>query len=422
MRMPAQLRTRAAAVNLGLAVLLIGGGAWSFLSVRSDSATASGATSGASRIATVTRTTVTQTVSASGAIASSQVQGATFATSGTVTHTYVTVGETVTRGAKLAAIDPTSAEQQVRTAQDSLAVAHDTLTQATAAGDTTSIDSAQTQVATAESDLATAKAALADTVLTAPMAGTVIEQNGTVGGSSDVSSSTSSSSSSLGSSSSAGSASSSDSVGGSGSTSSGSTASSGGSTTTGFIVIANLKTMELDVSVAEADAATLKQGQAATVEWTALTGATASGRVASIDTAGSTSAGVVTYPVVVALTSLPAGVRIGESATATITTGTKTGVLAVPSAAVHLDGSTHYVNVTSAIGVAAHRVTVTVGLVGDTLSEITSGLADGQAVTVPVTTTTSSTGATGAGTGADDGGGGLGGLGGPPADGGAAGP
>jgi membrane fusion protein, macrolide-specific efflux system len=421
MRMPAQLRTRAAVVNLGFAVLLVGGGAWSFLSVRSDSATAGGATTGGSRTATVTRTTVTQTVSASGSIASSQVQGATFATSGTVTRIYVTVGETVAKGAKLAAVDPTSAQQQIRSAQDALAVAEDTLAQATDAGNTTAIDSAQTQVTTAKSDVVTEKAALTDTVLTAPIAGTVIEQNGVVGGSSDVAGATSSSSSSsAGSSLSAGSASS-DSAGGSGSGSaSGSaTASSSGSAATGFIVLANLKTMELDVSVAEADAAKLKQGQAATVDWTALTGATATGRVASIDTTGSTSDGVVTYSVVVALTRLPAGVRIGESAAATITTGTRTGVLAVPSAAVHLDGSTHYVNVTSATGGAAHRVTVTVGLVGHTLTEVTSGLADGQTVTVPVTTTTSGTGAD---DGGDNGGGGPGGAGGPAADGGAAGP
>ncbi len=427
LRLPDQLRTRTAAVNAALAVLLVGGGAWGFLSVRPGGAAGGDATT-IGRTATVTRTTVTQTVTASGSIASSQVQGATFDTTGTVTHIYVKVGESVAKGAKLAAIDPTSAKQQLRTAEDTLAVAQDTLAQATDSGDTSAIDSAQTQVTAAESGVADAKTAVGGTVLTAPIAGTVIESNGTVGGSSDATSSSSSSSS--GSASSSGSTSSSGSGGGSGSTSAGSSAgSTAGSTsgdaasatsTSGFIVIANLEAMELDVDVAETDAAKLRTGQAATVDWTALTGATATGKVASIDTSGSTSSGVVTYPVVVTLANLPDGVRIGQSAAVTITTGSNTNVLAVPNAAVHADGSAHYVTVAGAPAAAAHRVTVTIGLVGDSLTEITGGLVAGQTVTVPTTSSSTTSGSTGPA--ADDAGGGPGGQVGPPAGGGAGGP
>jgi membrane fusion protein, macrolide-specific efflux system len=387
LRLPDRLRTRTAAVNAGLAVLLVGGGAWSVLSVRSDGATASGAA--ATRTATVGRTTVTQTVTASGSIASSQVQGATFATTGTVTHIYVKVGESVAKGATLAAIDPTTAKQQLRAAEDTLAVAKDTLAQASDADDTSAIDSAQTQVTAAESGVADAEAALAGTVLTAPIAGTVIESNGTVSGSSDVSGSTSTNASSA-------------------------------NSANGFIVIANLKAMELDVNAAEADAAKLKTGQAATADWTALTGATATGSVASIDATGSTSSGVVTYPVVVTLANLPAGVRIGQSAAVTITTGTRSNVLAVPNAAVRLDGSAHYVTMTSAAGAGARRVAVTIGLVGDSLTEVTGGLVEGQTVTVP--TTTSSTTPSSTGPGANDAGAAPGGQGGPPVGSGAGGP
>ena len=423
LRLPDRLRTRTAAVNAALAVLLVGGAGWSVLSVRSDGATNGDATA-SGRTATVTRTAVTQTVTASGSIASSQVRGATFDTTGTVTHVYVEVGESVAKGARLAAIDPTTAKQQVRTAEDTLAVAEDTLAQATDSADTSAIDSAQTQVSAAESGVADAKAAVAGTVLTSPIAGTVIACNGTVGGSSDASGSAASSSGSATSSGST--ASSSGSAGGSGSTSAGSTSgttSAGASSATsasGFIVIANLKAMELDVDVAEADATKLKTGQAATVEWTALTGATATGKVASVDTSDSTSSGVVTYPVVVTLANQPAGVRVGQSAVVTITTGSKTNVLAVPNAAVHLDGSTHYVTVASAAGTGAHRVAVTIGLVGDSLTEITGGLIEGQTVTVP--TATSSTTPSSTGPGANDAGAGPGGQGGPPVGSGLGGP
>ena len=64
----------------------------------------------------------------------------------------------------------------------------------------------------------------------------------------------------------------------------------------------------------------------------------------------------------------------------------------------------HYVNVTSATGSGAHRVTVTIGLVGDSLTEITGGLVEGETVTMPTTTPPTTSGSTGPV--ADDGGGG----------------
>ena len=68
--------------------------------------------------------------------------------------------------------------------------------------------------------------------------------------------------------------------------------------------------------------------------WNALSGATATGKVASIDPTATTSNNVVTYGVVVDLTTLPKGIRIGQSTNVVVTTASTQNVLAVTSAAV----------------------------------------------------------------------------------------
>ena len=77
----------------------------------------------AGRQATPTTRDVTATVSTSGTVASSTWSRANFTTSGTVTKIYVKLGQTVTKGQKLARIDATSADEQLTTAQDNLTAA-----------------------------------------------------------------------------------------------------------------------------------------------------------------------------------------------------------------------------------------------------------------------------------------------------------
>src|SRR5262249_1083426 len=144
------------------------------------------------------------------------------------------------------------------------------------------------------------------------------------------------------------------------------------SASSGFIQIADLTKMEVDTSFPEADATKLKVGMPATVTWNALTGATATGTVAAIDPTATTSNNVVTYGVTVTLKTLPAGVRIGQSTTVDVTIATKDDVLAVPNTAVTMVGTAGLVNV-YANGVTT-PTRVEVGLVGDSLTEITSGL------------------------------------------------
>jgi macrolide-specific efflux system membrane fusion protein len=370
-------------VNAALAALVLAGGGWAYSTVWTADSTSTARRATGANAAVVSMRDVTSTVSSSGTVASSDVETATFATSGTVTKIYVTLGEAITKGQMLARIDPTNADEQLQTARDNLTSANDSLTRAKASGDTSSIDTAQTQVDTAADNVTTAQAAVNGTVLKAPIAGTIIAQNGLVGASSGGSGASSGSGSGAG----------------SGGASSSSSSSSGG-----FIQIANLKKMEVDTDFAEADAAKLKVGMAAAVTWNALTGATATGTVASIDPTATTSNNVVSYGVVVKLTSLPTGIRIGQSTNVVVTTASASNVLAVPTSAVTTVAGLSTVTI---VGQSA-RTRVQIGVQGDTYTEVTSGLTAGQQVALPAASTSGTTGTTGN----PFGGGGFGGLGG----------
>lgn len=353
---------------LGLAVLAAAAwGYFSFFASSTPTATAS------TRTVAVVRGTVTASVTASGSLASATTAAPTFATSGIVTEINVKVGDKVKKGAVLAKVDDTTARRQLTAARSNLAAAEDALDRAGAAGDSTT--SAQAQVTEAELDVEEAQQAVDGTVLTAPMAGTVVAVNGSVGGSSG-SSGGSSSGGSSGSSS-----------GGSGSSSGGSSGSSSGSSgsSSGFIQIQDLTELQVSAAFAEADATKLKPGLAATVTWNALPDATADAKVASIDPNATTSNGVVTYGVVLSLDQLPEDARPGQTVQVTVTVGTVEDAVAVNAVAVSGTGNRHTVTVLENGQQVSRQVQV--GLEGDQLVEITSGLEVGDQVVLPTSST-----------------------------------
>jgi macrolide-specific efflux system membrane fusion protein len=157
--------------------------------------------------------------------------------------------------------------------------------------------------------------------------------------------------------------------------------------------------------VAEADAAKVQVGDSATVTFSALD-ESARGRVTSIDLQDTVSNNVVEYGVTVTLTDAPRKVRLGQTASVSIVTGVARNVLTVPSSAVTSVGNNSTVTVLQD-GQQSVRP-VQVGLVGDSSTEITSGLSEGDVVVL--TTGTGSSGFTFPGGGIPGGfGGGLGG-------------
>jgi macrolide-specific efflux system membrane fusion protein len=387
--------SRSTLVNAGLAVLAVAGGVWAYFLVTANPNAAAAAATGGTRTVAVSQGEVTSTVSATGSIQSGNTASADFITSGTVTSISVHVGDTVKKGQVLAQVDPTDSQDQLNTANANLNAAQASLTRANTGGDPATIASAQAQVTDAQATVDADQRALTGTTLTAPMAGTVTAINGSVGGSSGGGSSGSGGSGGNGGGGSGG--------GGGGNNSS----SSSSSSSSGFIQLADLTQMQVTANFAEADATKLKTGQAANVSWAALTGATATGTVATIAPTATTSNNVNSYAVTVNLTTLPTGIRIGQTVTVVVTTADAQNAVRVPNAAVRTAGTRHTVTVMD--GTTPQLVSVEVGVVGDTFTQITSGLTVGQEVvivTTPSGTTNSNTGRGGFG------GGGLGGAGG----------
>ena len=250
---------------------------------------------------------------------------------------------------------------------------------------------ARATVASSEASLVTAQRNEDETSLTAPVAGTVASVSGQVGSPASGGSS-SSSSSSTGS--------------GTGGAGSGSSASSGSSSTSGFVVLTDVNLLDVKAGFAEADAAKVKVGQAATVTFDALPGQTVNGTVLSIDVNQTLVSNVVTYYAHIGLTSPPADIKPGMTASVSVVLDKRENVVTLPTSAVTARGNTATVTVRDSSGKESTR-SIAVGLRGDNAVEIVSGLQAGETVVTKVTS------ATGTGTsnfgGRGGGGGGFGG-------------
>jgi macrolide-specific efflux system membrane fusion protein len=397
-------------VNAVLALLLALG---AFLSYRmitvANTATTAGTTT--SRAVPVTQGQVTSSVSATGTVQSASTAAANFLTAGTVTEIDVKMGDAVKTGQVLAKINPITAQEQLTAARANLASAQQSLARAQSAStvDAATVTAAQAQVTNSQNSVNSAQRAVDGTTLTAPMDGTVIAINGTVGGSSSGSSSSGGSSTSSSGGSSGGSSGAGGSSGGGGANAGTAPTASASTATTGFIRLADLSQMQVSVYFSEADATKLKAGQATTVTWATLSGAHVTGKIATISPTATSQNNVNSYAVTVSLDSLPDGVRIGQTVTALVAVAQTDNAVRVPAAAVRGTGQRHTVDVVTAGGKHETRQ-VEVGVQGDQFVEITSGLQPGEQVALNIPTGTGGTtgnGRSGGGGGFPGGGGGF---------------
>jgi HlyD family secretion protein len=160
-----------------------------------------------------------------------------------------------------------------------------------------------------------------------------------------------------------------------------------------------------DISLNEVDMSKIKLGQKVTLTFDAIDGLSLTGEVIEIDSLGTVSQGVVTYKVKIGFDAQDDRVKPGMSVSAAIITQSKIDVLTVSNSAVKNSGNSSYVEildnpitkqtsgtngsqtVTSAI--APRKQTIEVGLSNDSLTEIISGLTEGQ--TIITKTSTSAT-------------------------------
>ncbi|MDE3101711.1 MAG: efflux RND transporter periplasmic adaptor subunit [Chloroflexota bacterium] len=157
---------------------------------------------------------------------------------------------------------------------------------------------------------------------------------------------------------------------------------SAGGTANPFIVLSNTSTIALHGTVGEADIAKLKLGQVATVSVDALgTGSLLTGKVTSLDPVATIQQGVPVYGVDVTIDVPDPSVRPGMTGTANVIIASKQGILVVPNLAIKSQNGQRYVQVLR--NGKVENVDATFGISNDSMTEVTSGLQEGDQVVLP---------------------------------------
>jgi HlyD family secretion protein len=147
------------------------------------------------------------------------------------------------------------------------------------------------------------------------------------------------------------------------------------------------------ISLNEVDIAKIKLGQKVTLSFDAIDGLSITGQIAQIDSIGTVSQGVVSYNVQISLDVDDVRVKPGMSVSATIITDSAQDVIVVPSSAIKTQNGVSYVEVFNSplaptlLGaqgspsvIPPKQIEVEIGLVGDTSTEIISGLKEGDII------------------------------------------
>ena len=148
------------------------------------------------------------------------------------------------------------------------------------------------------------------------------------------------------------------------------------------VVLLDPSQFHLEVNVDEVDIAQLEAGQLVTVTLDALPGVELTGRVDRLAPVASSVGGIVSYAVRLTLDPTDASLRAGMSATANIAVAEAHGVLLVPNWAIRRDRRTGQAYASLKVGETLQEVPIQTGLRGDTYTEVTSGVQEGDVAAV----------------------------------------
>ncbi|MEA2267285.1 MAG: hypothetical protein QOE27_2868 [Solirubrobacteraceae bacterium] len=273
---------------------------------------------------------------------------------------------------KAAAAQPAPATKKAAPKQTTTATQNPTAAAATVSPATkaANIAAAVAGVASANLSLKSAQIALDDTKLYAPASGTIATLSGAQPGDTV----------SAGATGAASPAASSTGTGASGSSGTG----SGSSSSSAFVVLVDLSGMEVVVPMGEADITKVRSGQPATVTVNAIPGSELGAHVTAVATLPTTTSGVVSYDVTLRLDQLRFGVRPGMTASAQLIVSQAQGAVSLPSAAISRSGGQTTVTVVRG-GKDVVQPVVT-GIVGDSATQIVSGLTAGEQVAIATAT------------------------------------
>lgn len=150
---------------------------------------------------------------------------------------------------------------------------------------------------------------------------------------------------------------------------------------TGFIVLANTGSIALHGTIGEADIVKLKLGQVATVTVDAVGTAKMTGKVTSLDPVATIAQGVPVYGIDVTIDVPSPTVRPGMSGTANVIIASSPNALVVPNLAVKTASGRRYLTVMK--DGKATDTDVTFGISNDTVTEVLTGVQEGDTVVLP---------------------------------------
>ena len=136
--------------------------------------------------------------------------------------------------------------------------------------------------------------------------------------------------------------------------------------------------MQASVSLTESDIINIAPNQKVTLTLDAYEGKTFTGKVLAVDTSGSVSSGVTTYPVTILMDKTSVSIYPNMAASVTIITSIKTNVLLIDTSSIDTENNKSVVHVLK--NGKASSVEVTIGSADDTQTEITKGLSEGDVV------------------------------------------
>jgi multidrug efflux pump subunit AcrA (membrane-fusion protein) len=136
--------------------------------------------------------------------------------------------------------------------------------------------------------------------------------------------------------------------------------------------------LQAQVSLSEIDVITVQANQKVTLTLDAYSDKTFTGKVLSVDTTGGSSQGVTSYPATILLDATSVEIYPNMAVTAQIMLSAKADVLLIPSSAIQSTGQDTYVEVISEQNIV--RTPVEVGETNDSQTEIVSGLTAGALV------------------------------------------
>ncbi|MEW5857639.1 MAG: efflux RND transporter periplasmic adaptor subunit [Cyanobacteriota bacterium] len=151
-------------------------------------------------------------------------------------------------------------------------------------------------------------------------------------------------------------------------------------------VIQNETNPIISVNITEIDVPKVKIGQKVTVTLDSLPDKTFTGKVVTADRIGTISNNVTSYPSLIQLDTASSEILPNMAANTNIIIETKADVLLVPSTAIQSQTGEDYVRVLR--NGREQQIPVEIGLQGDTQTEITSGLSEGDEVITGIVTQT----------------------------------